>query len=208
MGNDVERAASRLVARVPGTSQSVRTVMQIGPRRIALLGLQRVRGLIFRWRRRVRGGRRLRIHSSPIVTAGCGSQLELGEGVELFSGIRFNLDDADAVIRIGNGTYVNRSVEFWCRKSVQIGERCAISAHVVIMDSDYHGHGRDAAVVVGDRVWVGIRSTILKGVTIGDGATIAAGAMVTRDVPSGATVAGVPAKIVRMGPPWHQTPDA
>jgi acetyltransferase-like isoleucine patch superfamily enzyme len=52
-------------------------------------------------------------------------------------------------------------------------------------------------VVIGDDVWVGGNATILPGVTIGDGAVVAAGAVVTRDVPAHSVVAGVPAKVVR-----------
>jgi acetyltransferase-like isoleucine patch superfamily enzyme len=51
--------------------------------------------------------------------------------------------------------------------------------------------------VLGKRVWVGSNSTILQGVTIGDNAIIAAGAVVTKDVPANTVVGGVPAKFIR-----------
>jgi len=51
-------------------------------------------------------------------------------------------------------------------------------------------------VVVGDYVWIGARATILPGVTIGRGAVVAAGALVSRDVPPYAVVGGVPAKVI------------
>lgn len=54
-----------------------------------------------------------------------------------------------------------------------------------------------APVRVGRNVWIGSGSILLPGVTIGDGATVAAGAVVTKDVPEGAVVGGVPAKILR-----------
>ncbi len=52
-------------------------------------------------------------------------------------------------------------------------------------------------VKIGNHVWIGTRVTILKGVNIGDGAVIAAGSVVTKDIPAGSLAAGVPAKIIR-----------
>lgn len=69
-----------------------------------------------------------------------------------------------------------------------------ISWDVIIMDTDQHSiHGNlpvAKPVQIGDRVWIGCRVIILKGVTIGDDAVTAAGATVTKDVPAGAVVAG------------------
>jgi Hexapeptide repeat of succinyl-transferase len=70
---------------------------------------------------------------------------------------------------------------------IEIGAPCAISWDAQNIDTDYdHIHGREpnAPVVIGDEVWIGARAMILKGVTIGDGAIISAGAVVTRDVPA------------------------
>ncbi len=60
-----------------------------------------------------------------------------------------------------------------------------------------------APVVIGDRVWVGTRAVVLKGVTIGDGAVVAAGAVVSKDVPAGAVVAGIPARQVGTADSWR-----
>jgi acetyltransferase-like isoleucine patch superfamily enzyme len=80
---------------------------------------------------------------------------------------------------------------------------------VQVLDNDFHAITVDgtqqpskASVVIGDRVWVGTRAVILKGVTIGDGAIVAAGAVVTKDVPPGAIVAGMPAKVVGRADSW------
>lgn len=92
---------------------------------------------------------------------------------------------------------------------ISIGDRVLLGADCAIYDTDFHPLDAQARlvndlskvgvkpVVVGSDVWIGARAIVLKGVTIGDGAIIAAGAVVTRDVPPGAIVAGVPAKVVR-----------
>jgi maltose O-acetyltransferase len=63
---------------------------------------------------------------------------------------------------------------------------------------DQQGFAEERPVVIGNDVWIGTRAIILAGVHVGDGAIIGAGAVITRDVPSYAIVAGNPARIVRM----------
>lgn len=89
------------------------------------------------------------------------------------------------------------------KEQVTIGRHCAIAWGVTICDHDFHklyvgGHQRveTAPVVIGDWVWIGMNATILKGVHIGDGAVIAAGSVVTKDVPPRVIVAGNPASVV------------
>ena len=62
---------------------------------------------------------------------------------------------------------------------------------------DYLDKERKISVKIGNDVWIGTRATLLEGVTVGDGAVVAAGAVVTRDVPPYAIVGGVPAKVIR-----------
>ena len=77
----------------------------------------------------------------------------------------------------------------------------------MIRDSDNHTIVRDgytptAPIKIGNHVWIGVNCTILKGVTIGDGAIIAAGSVVTKDVPAHSLVGGVPAKVIRTDVEW------
>jgi acetyltransferase-like isoleucine patch superfamily enzyme len=70
------------------------------------------------------------------------------------------------------------------------------------MDSDSHTIGPangpvSAPIEIGDHVWIGARAMVLKGVTIGDGAVVAAASVVTKDVAPGTLVAGSPARYVR-----------
>jgi len=110
-------------------------------------------------------------------------------------------------VRIGAGTYVGSAFSIHCVGQISIGRKCLFGNNVSLVDND-HGIavGRPmldqplaaAPIVVGDDCWLGEKATVLKGVTIGAGAVVAAGALVRADVPAGAIVAGVPARLVRM----------
>jgi acetyltransferase-like isoleucine patch superfamily enzyme len=92
-----------------------------------------------------------------------------------------------------------------CKDKVEIGARAQIAWGVTVTDHDFHktydleGNQQleTAPVKIGDDVWIGANATILKGVTVGDRAVIASGAMVTKDVPSESLVGGNPAKIIK-----------
>jgi acetyltransferase-like isoleucine patch superfamily enzyme len=106
-------------------------------------------------------------------------------------------------LRIGDRTFINSGVSICAQSAVSIGSDCAIGNYSLIMDTDFHVPGDLLAlpaahpVVIEDGVWLGARVTVLKGVTIGEGAVVAAGAVVTKDVPPRTVVGGVPARIIR-----------
>jgi acetyltransferase-like isoleucine patch superfamily enzyme len=128
-----------------------------------------------------------------------GGQLYSGN-CQFYSGVRIEVGK-NAVIKIGNGTYLNRNTLLIAHKSIEIGKDCKISWDVIIMDTDQHTlHGtmiEDKPIVIGDDVWIGCRCIILKGVNIGTGAVIAAGAIVTKDVPPHTVAGGVPARVLQ-----------
>lgn len=110
----------------------------------------------------------------------------------------------DATLEIGNNTYLNGgSIE--CSHHISIGNDCAIADGVRIMDNSWHttyspiGGGK---IEIGDKVWIATGAMILPGIKIGDGAIVAAGAIVTRDVPARCMVAGVPAKVIKENVEW------
>lgn len=128
-----------------------------------------------------------------------GGQL-IAENCQFYSGVRLEIGESGSLF-IGNGTYLNRDTLIIAEDNVSIGSDCMISWEVIIMDSDLHSSipekNLNKPVRIGNKVWIGCRSIILKGVTIGEGATIAAGSTVTKDVPESAIVGGNPARILK-----------
>lgn len=111
-----------------------------------------------------------------------------------------------ASLTLGTG-YANYNCKILCFNSIEIGDDVCIAEGVVIRDSDNHHIHRDgytmtAPIKIGNHVWIGMNAMILKGVSIGDGAVIAAGAVVTSDVPAKALVGGVPAKVIKENVEW------
>ncbi len=106
-------------------------------------------------------------------------------------------------ITIGDGVFINACCHFQDHGGITIGNSCQIG-HNVVFATLNHGLAPEerrftipAPIVLGRNVWVGSNSTILSGVTIGDNAVIAAGAVVTKDVPANTIVGGVPAKFIK-----------
>lgn len=106
-------------------------------------------------------------------------------------------------IKIGKDVFVNSGCCFQDQGGVTLGDGCLVGHNVVFATLDHdkrpgrRGDMTAAPIVVAKDVWIGAHATILKGVTIGDGAIVAAGAVVTRDVPPNTIAAGVPARIVK-----------
>lgn len=108
-------------------------------------------------------------------------------------------------LTLGDQVGIDGDVRVICTERVSIGSGAAIAWGVTIMDADFHsidGASKRGPILIGDHVWIGVGATILKNVNIGDGAIVAAGALVTKDVPAGALVGGVPAKVLREGVTW------
>jgi acetyltransferase-like isoleucine patch superfamily enzyme len=111
-------------------------------------------------------------------------------------------------ISIGRGTHIGEHSIIWAGDStgrIVFGEKCLLAPHVTLTASNYETapgrfimdqpkHERD--IFLGSDVWLGANAVVLAGVTIGDGAIVAAGGVVTKDVPAGAIVGGVPAKVI------------
>ncbi len=148
-------------------------------------------------------------HDTSVVRVREGAGLHCNGVVSLQRGVRVVVDSGR--LTIGHGTNINGlGTKLLCAQEITIGEFCTFSWDVQVLDTDFHAITRDgvelrktAAVRIGDRVWIGTRAVVLKGVTIGDGAVVAAGAVVTRDIPPGGVVAGVPAALVGRADSWR-----
>ena len=127
----------------------------------------------------------------------------------------------DSRITVGENTYGSPAFWLWHESErIQIGRYCSFAGEVAILGGGEHrvdwvttyplrvlfddplankdGHpASKGPTIIGNDVWVGYRVTILSGVKIGDGAVIAAGAVVTKDVPPYAIVGGNPAKLIK-----------
>jgi acetyltransferase-like isoleucine patch superfamily enzyme len=134
------------------------------------------------------------------------SHLVIEGSFDIYSGAKVYINKG-ATLKLGSG-YVNHNLNLSCFDSISIGKGVVISENVTFRDSDDHSivlsqHPKTMPIIVGDHVWIGMNVTILKGVKIGNGAIIAAGAVVTKDVPENTLVGGVPARVIKTKVSWY-----
>lgn len=113
----------------------------------------------------------------------------------------------DAVIEIGENVGIS-GVTIYARKEIKIGSHTRIGANTKLMDNDFHPVdpqlrlecSQDIAtkpIIIGENVFIGCNSLVLKGVEIGDNTTIGAGSVVTKNIPANCIAAGNPAKVIK-----------
>ena len=106
-------------------------------------------------------------------------------------------------IHLGKNVFINSGCRFQDQGGIYIGNNVLIGHNVVLATLNHEenpskrGNLIPSPIKIGNDVWVGSNATILPGITIGDGAIVAAGAVVTKDVKENTVVAGVPAKYIR-----------
>lgn len=106
-------------------------------------------------------------------------------------------------ISLGKRVFINSGCKFQDQGGVIIGDDCLIGHNTVVatlnhdLDPNRRADMHPAPVVIGSNVWLGANVTVLPGVTIGDHAVVAAGSLVTKDVPEKSLVVGSPARVVR-----------
>ncbi|TIT03031.1 MAG: acyltransferase [Mesorhizobium sp.] len=149
-------------------------------------------------------------------------RIRIGENVTIVNSSRFNraginhptqlVAGQGATLTIGNNTGISGAAIF-CSESITIGNNVLIGANCNIYDTDFHPVDfmrrregmpcKTAPIVIEDDVWLGAGVTVLKGVMIGARSVIAAGSVVTSDIPPDCLAGGVPCKVIRFLTPTH-----
>jgi acetyltransferase-like isoleucine patch superfamily enzyme len=131
----------------------------------------------------------------------------------LGNGFKLSVADTGAV-RFGPGFVLSAESQIVCRDAITFGAGCLVSWDVLVLDSDFHpvapegesAGAPEAPVVFGDRVWIGARSSVLKGVRLADNVIVAAGSVVSRSTGEpGVVIGGNPAEIIRRGVRWEHS---
>jgi len=160
---------------------------------------------------RLRLGRKLKSSVMGMVGRKCYFHVSKGGGLG-FEGRAILCDYAELLslgdLRIGENLYMNRYSRIICHESIRLGRNVTIAPFVTILD---HDHSYELVedelrldgyttmpVIVGNHVWIGEKSTILKGVKIGNNVVVGANSLVNSDLPSNCIAAGNPAKVLRM----------
>jgi acetyltransferase-like isoleucine patch superfamily enzyme len=150
-------------------------------------------------------GDRVRLRGRPAVTNH--GRLVIGRRVQLVSTIATLelVSDLDGVLEIGEATLVNFGCSLVATELVQIGADCHIGPYTMMLDNDFHRVEPDRRlerppsrpIIVEDNVWIGARSILMPGVTVGRDSCIGAGSVVTTSVEPRTLAAGVPARAIR-----------
>ena len=126
---------------------------------------------------------------------------EIDEGFGIFPPF---FTDYGKNITVGRGAFINSGCCFQDQGGIEIGDNVLIGPQVVLATLNHdlskpelRANLTPAPIKIGNNVWIGAHSTIVGGVTVGDNSVIAAGAVVTKDVPPNVIVGGVPAKVIK-----------
>ena len=137
---------------------------------------------------------------------GKNSEIKIGHSISIGQGVNIIVKN-DGKLFIGNSTYFTSDMHIEVMNSVFIGNDCAISWGTTIIDDDHHEMigsktVQDPSVVIGDHVWIGCNTTILKGTRIGSNCIIGANSLVKGVFPDNCLIAGNPARIVKNSVSW------
>ncbi|MEI7035754.1 acyltransferase [Fulvimonas yonginensis] len=203
--------ADRFTSSTGSLHRTARALAKHAYRSYYTLRLSRIRGLHL--------GDHVLIKGKPHIAIARGASIHVGRSavlnssnagyhLNMHSPVKLMADRPGARIHIGEQTRIHGSC-IHAYRSVSIGRRCLIAANCQIIDCNGHELCFDDVdrrvdtvdegqpVVIEDAVWIGANAIVLPGVRIGRGSVVAAGSVVTRNVPPRAVVAGNPARVVR-----------
>lgn len=131
------------------------------------------------------------------------NNIQLGDNVYINKNVSFSTESPKGTLKIGNNSIIGRNSNLDFSGELIIGNNCTISASCEIQT---HNHGLDPRsspilnkLIICDNVWIGMNSIVLSNVkSIGENSIIAAGSLVTKEVPANCIVGGNPAKIIRL----------
>lgn len=154
-------------------------------------------------------GENSRLKYTQITIMGDNNHIIAEDGSKLDGPCKITLE-GNSTLYIGRNSGI-RGVSFVAKDAnITVGRNCMFSYDVIVRNNDSHkvldqdGNVTNMAqdIVIGDHVWLCERSTILKGVTIGNNSVIAYGAIVTKDCPPNSIMAGNPARVVKQDINW------
>lgn len=136
--------------------------------------------------------RRFRLYYYKLAGLKCGKNVSICRYTDLL---------AIEKLKIGNGVNIGWRCTVDSRGEIEIGNNVVIASDSILLTAghdvnDKHFSARYKKIIIEDRAWICTRSTILGGVKIGEGAVVAAGSVVTKDIPPYTIVGGVPAKVI------------
>lgn len=123
----------------------------------------------------------------------------------IYSGCKIDVFD-HATLTIGDNVFINETTRIGVKKHISIGNNTVIGDDTSIHDFDGHKiNGLEGVkpIEIGNKVWIGEKVTILKGVKIGDNVIVGAGSVVTKDIPDNVIVVGNPAKVIKALGNWE-----
>lgn len=135
-----------------------------------------------------------------------GGLLQLGGDIRIAGSARL---EVTGELVIGSHTRIGVNARILATSHIAIGEGVAMGPECMILDSDLHGlaiggehRAMTAPVTIGDHVWIGSRCTFLKGAIVGEGSVVAAGSVVTGEIPPGVVAGGIPARVLATEAEW------
>ena len=174
--------------------------------------IRRIRGMHFDGRAVIKGWPLIEIDKGASVRIGHNVTLNssnIGYHINMHSPVKLYAEGQGTEIIIGADTRIHGSCLHACKR-IEIGSKCLIAANSQIFDCSGHDlsfenvenrlntKGQAKPVIIEDFVWIGANCLILPGVRIGRGSVIAAGSVVTKDVPAMCLAGGSPARVIRI----------